>query len=68
VESADVFMGHSSFLLRCMIEEDDDGDVEWTKTNIFLHLRRQFKVRKTIFVLHYYMKRLLIHLILKITG
>ncbi|CAI7603734.1 unnamed protein product [Penicillium pancosmium] len=43
VESADVFMGHSSFLLRCMIEEDDDGDVEWTKTNIFLHLRRQFK-------------------------
>lgn len=40
-------MEHSSFLLRCMIEEDDDGDVAWTKTNIFLHLRRQFKVRKT---------------------
>jgi hypothetical protein len=30
-----------------MIEEDDDGDVQWTKTNVFLHLRRQFKVRKT---------------------
>ncbi|KAJ5227048.1 uncharacterized protein N7469_007054 [Penicillium citrinum] len=43
-QSAEVFSEHSSFLMRCMIEEDDDGDVEWSKTNFFHHLRRQHKV------------------------
>lgn len=45
-QSAEVFMNHASFLLRCMIEEDDAGDVEWTKTNVFMHLRRHKKVRE----------------------
>lgn len=40
--SADVFTQHGPFLLRCMIE--DDEDMEWNKTNVFIHLRRQFKV------------------------
>ncbi|KAJ5893474.1 hypothetical protein N7495_005165 [Penicillium taxi] len=39
-QSAEVFAAHASFLLRCMIE--DDLVMEWNKTNVFLHLRRQF--------------------------
>ncbi|KAJ5802917.1 uncharacterized protein N7503_005367 [Penicillium pulvis] len=39
--SAEVFTQHGPFLLRCMIE--DDEDMEWNKTNVFIHLRRQFK-------------------------
>ncbi|KAJ5690215.1 hypothetical protein N7462_004607 [Penicillium macrosclerotiorum] len=41
-QSAEVFAGHASFLLRCMIEGDDDEGVNWKKTNVFVHLRRQF--------------------------
>lgn len=41
-QSAEVFEEHASFLLRCMIE--DDEDVDWKKTNVFVHLRRQFPV------------------------
>jgi hypothetical protein len=33
---------HAGFLLRCMIQ--GDADVDWKKTNIFVHLRRQFNV------------------------
>ncbi|KAJ5719416.1 hypothetical protein N7493_007871 [Penicillium malachiteum] len=40
-QSAETFGMHGPFLLRCMIE--DDEDLEWNKTNVFIHLRRQFK-------------------------
>ncbi|KAJ5713271.1 uncharacterized protein N7483_010452 [Penicillium malachiteum] len=40
-QSAETFGMHGPFLLRCMIE--DDEDMEWNKTNVFIHLRRQFK-------------------------
>ncbi|KAJ5456718.1 hypothetical protein N7530_011992 [Penicillium desertorum] len=39
-QSAEVFATHATFLLRCMIQ--GDADVEWKKTNVFVHLRRQF--------------------------
>ncbi|CAI7638295.1 unnamed protein product [Penicillium viridicatum] len=39
-QSAEVFATHAAFLLRCMIQ--GDADVEWKKTNVFVHLRRQF--------------------------
>ncbi|KAJ9491737.1 hypothetical protein VN97_g1472 [Penicillium thymicola] len=39
-QSAEVFAIHAAFLLRCMIQ--GDADVEWKKTNVFVHLRRQF--------------------------
>ncbi|KAJ5939138.1 hypothetical protein N7466_002272 [Penicillium verhagenii] len=39
--SAEIFTKHGAFLLRCMIEDDEDMD--WNKTNVFIHLRRQFK-------------------------
>ncbi|CAG8009109.1 unnamed protein product [Penicillium nalgiovense] len=39
-QSAEVFAAHATFLLRCMIQ--GDADVEWKKTNVFVHLRRQF--------------------------
>ncbi|CAI7578108.1 unnamed protein product [Penicillium crustosum] len=39
-QSAEVFATHAPFLLRCMIQ--GDADVEWKKTNVFVHLRRQF--------------------------
>ncbi|KAJ6102648.1 hypothetical protein N7486_005075 [Penicillium sp. IBT 16267x] len=39
--SAEVFAQHGPFLLRCMIEDDEDMD--WNQTNVFIHLRRQFK-------------------------
>ncbi|KAJ5496737.1 hypothetical protein N7463_008724 [Penicillium fimorum] len=39
-QSAEVFALHAAFLLRCMIQ--GDADVEWKKTNVFVHLRRQF--------------------------
>ncbi|KAJ5457912.1 hypothetical protein N7475_009300 [Penicillium sp. IBT 31633x] len=39
-QSAEVFAMHASFLLRCMIQ--GDADIEWKKTNVFVHLRRQF--------------------------
>ncbi|KAJ6139671.1 hypothetical protein N7471_006157 [Penicillium samsonianum] len=39
-QSAEVFATHASFLLRCMIQ--GDADVEWKKTNVFVHLRRLF--------------------------
>ncbi|KAJ5620118.1 hypothetical protein N7510_004102 [Penicillium lagena] len=42
-QSAEVFKEHGPFLLRCMIR--DEEDVEWKKTNIFNHLRRQCRVR-----------------------
>ncbi|KAJ5653980.1 hypothetical protein N7490_000983 [Penicillium lividum] len=38
--SAEVFTKHGPFLLRCMIEDDEDKG--WNKTNVFIHLRRQF--------------------------
>ncbi|KAJ5370798.1 uncharacterized protein N7496_006890 [Penicillium cataractarum] len=42
-QSAEVFTEHAPFLLRCMIEDDEDGDcMDWKKTNVFVHLRRQF--------------------------
>lgn len=44
-QSAEVFAEHAPFLLRCMMEADeDDGGVDWKKTNVFVHLRRQFSV------------------------
>ncbi|KAJ5563466.1 hypothetical protein N7535_008630 [Penicillium sp. DV-2018c] len=39
-QSAEVFALHASFLLRCMIQ--GDADIDWKKTNVFVHLRRQF--------------------------
>ncbi|KAJ5952141.1 uncharacterized protein N7479_010554 [Penicillium vulpinum] len=39
-QSAEAFATHATFLLRCMIQ--GDADVDWKKTNIFVHLRRQF--------------------------
>ncbi|KAJ5213518.1 hypothetical protein N7449_000687 [Penicillium cf. viridicatum] len=39
-QSAEVFATHAAFLLRCMIQ--GDADVEWKKTSVFVHLRRQF--------------------------
>ncbi|KAJ5250594.1 hypothetical protein N7489_001004 [Penicillium chrysogenum] len=39
-QSAEVFTTHATFLLRCMIQ--GDAGVEWKKTNVFVHLRRQF--------------------------
>ncbi|KXG47376.1 uncharacterized protein PGRI_012460 [Penicillium griseofulvum] len=39
-QSAEVFAMHATFLLRCMIQ--GDSDVDWKKTNVFVHLRRQF--------------------------
>ncbi|KAJ5587381.1 uncharacterized protein N7459_003146 [Penicillium hispanicum] len=39
-QSAETFAAHGAFLLRCMVE--DDEDMEWSKTNVFVHLRRQF--------------------------
>ncbi|KAJ5356177.1 hypothetical protein N7517_010786 [Penicillium concentricum] len=39
-QSAEVFAIHAAFLLRCMIQ--GDADIEWKKTNVFVHLRRQF--------------------------
>ncbi|KAJ5782488.1 hypothetical protein N7457_004262 [Penicillium paradoxum] len=39
-QSAEVFATHATFLLRCMIQ--GDADVEWKKTNVFVHLRRHF--------------------------
>ncbi|KAJ5442698.1 hypothetical protein N7445_005705 [Penicillium cf. griseofulvum] len=39
-QSAEVFAMHAAFLLRCMIQSD--ADVDWKKTNVFVHLRRQF--------------------------
>ncbi|GLI72595.1 hypothetical protein PoHVEF18_000774 [Penicillium ochrochloron] len=42
-QSAEVFAQHAPFLLRCMIEADEEDDsVDWKKTNVFVHLRRQF--------------------------
>ncbi|KAF3385183.1 hypothetical protein F1880_002596 [Penicillium rolfsii] len=42
-QSAEVFATHAPFLLRCMIEDDgEDHNVDWKKTNVFVHLRRQF--------------------------
>ncbi|KAJ5832622.1 hypothetical protein N7474_000933 [Penicillium riverlandense] len=38
-QSAEVFKDHGPFLLRCMIR--DEEEVQWKKTNIFNHLRRQ---------------------------
>lgn len=43
-QSAEVFTTHATFLLRCMIQ--GDAGVEWKKTNVFVHLRRQFNVSK----------------------
>lgn len=44
-QSADVFAQHAPFLLRCMVEADEEDDsVDWKKTNVFVHLRRQFTV------------------------
>ncbi|KAJ5107077.1 hypothetical protein N7456_003752 [Penicillium angulare] len=40
-QSAEVFGTHGPFLLRCMVE--DDEDMEWNKTHVFVHLRRKFK-------------------------
>lgn len=42
-QSAEVFKDHGPFLLRCMIR--DEEEVQWKKTNIFNHLRRQCRVR-----------------------
>ncbi|CAG8133024.1 unnamed protein product [Penicillium salamii] len=39
-ESAEVFALHAAFLLRCMIQ--GDADVDWMRTSVFVHLRRQF--------------------------
>ncbi|KAJ5101810.1 hypothetical protein NUU61_004032 [Penicillium alfredii] len=39
-QSAEAFAEHASFLLRCMIKGEED--IEWKKTNVFVHLRRQF--------------------------
>ncbi|EKV10661.1 DNA (cytosine-5)-methyltransferase 1, replication foci domain [Penicillium digitatum] len=39
-QSVEVFATHAAFLLRCMIQ--GDADVEWKKTNVFVHLRRHF--------------------------
>ncbi|CAG7929038.1 unnamed protein product [Penicillium olsonii] len=39
-EAAEIFSMHAAFLLRCMIQ--GDADVEWMKTSVFVHLRRQF--------------------------
>ncbi|KAJ5337862.1 hypothetical protein N7452_004590 [Penicillium brevicompactum] len=39
-EAAEIFETHAPFLLRCMIQ--GDAGVEWTKTSVFVHLRRQF--------------------------
>ncbi|OOQ89385.1 hypothetical protein PEBR_27722 [Penicillium brasilianum] len=42
-QSAEVFAEHARFLLRCMIEDDGEDDgMDWKKTNVFVHLRRQF--------------------------
>ncbi|EPS32508.1 hypothetical protein PDE_07468 [Penicillium oxalicum 114-2] len=41
-QSAEVFAEHAPFLLRRMIEYDDADGVEWKRTNVFVHLRRQF--------------------------
>ncbi|KAJ5246179.1 hypothetical protein N7468_001162 [Penicillium chermesinum] len=40
-QSAAKFTEHGPFLLTCMVE--DDEDMHWNKTNIFMQLRRQFK-------------------------
>ncbi|KAF7720282.1 Uncharacterized protein PECH_003400 [Penicillium ucsense] len=41
-QAAAVFADHAQFLLRRMIEDDDPDGVEWKRTNVFVHLRRQF--------------------------
>lgn len=41
-QSAQVFKEHAPFLLRCMIKGEED--IEWKKTRVFIHLRREFRV------------------------
>jgi len=46
-QSAEVFARHAPFLLRCMIENEDEN-VDWKQTNVFIHLRRQFPVSPSL--------------------
>ncbi|KAJ5152318.1 hypothetical protein N7492_010613 [Penicillium capsulatum] len=41
-QSAEEFAGQAPFLIRCMIEDEDD--LAWKKTHVFVHFRRHFNV------------------------